>query len=54
MKEKMSDKNLEMMKKIIEAKKQKGSKGAQAMRPDKNMGKTQKAFRNTKKGGVFD
>ena len=50
----MSDKNIEMMKKIIEAKKKKGSGNVGALRPDKTMGGTRKAIINKKTGGLFD
>lgn len=50
----MSDKNIEMMKKLIEEKKQKGSQTVNGLRPDKNIGGTRKAKRTNKSGGVFD
>lgn len=50
----MSDKNIEMMKKLIEAKKKKGLQQGSALRPEKNIGKTKKAVRNNKTGGLFD
>lgn len=50
----MSDKNIEMMKKLIEEKKQKGLQRGNTLRPDKNIGGTRKAIRTHKSGGVFD
>ena len=50
----MSEKNIEMMKKLIEEKKKKGSQQQSTLRPDKNIGNTQKAKRNKKTGGLFD
>lgn len=50
----MSDKNIEMMKKLIEEKKKKNSQKGAALRPEKNIGKTKKAVINNKTGGLFD
>ncbi|MEG0306723.1 MAG: hypothetical protein RR891_11350 [Clostridium sp.] len=50
----MSDKNIEMMKKLIEEKKNKGKVNGGTLHPTKSMGKTQKAFKNKKQGGVTD
>lgn len=51
----MSDKNIEMMKKIIEAKKKKSAEQGGNLRPDSEIGRERKAFKNTKKtGGAFD
>jgi len=51
----MSSNNIEMMKKIIEDKKQKSSEQGGSLRPDKVIGKQRKAARSTKKtGGLFD
>ena len=50
----MSNKNVEMMKKIIEEKKRKSAQQGSALRPEKNMGSAKKAVRNTKQGGLFD
>lgn len=51
----MTDKNIEMMKKIIEEKKMKGSKTNSLQRPEKSTGQTRKASRSSKKsGGLFD
>lgn len=50
----MSDKNIEMMKKLIEEKKKKGNKNGETLRPDKNIGGTRKAFKSGKQGGLFD
>ncbi|MBI6872585.1 hypothetical protein [Clostridium aciditolerans] len=49
----MSDKNIEMMKKIIEAKKNKSSQQG-ALRPEKNIGGSRKAIKSGKTGGLFD
>lgn len=50
----MSNKNIEMMKKLIEEKKKKSSKQGTNLRPDKNMGSARKAIINNKNGGLFD
>jgi hypothetical protein len=50
----MSEKNIEMMKKLIEAKKQKGSEKGSYQRAQKSMGKAQKGKSSKKSGGVFD
>ncbi|MFL0246204.1 hypothetical protein [Candidatus Clostridium stratigraminis] len=51
----MSDKNIEMMKKIIEEKKRKSAEQSGNMRADKSIGKQRKASRSSKKtGGLFD
>lgn len=50
----MSEKNIEMMKKLIEEKKNKSSYKGSSLRPDKNIGGTRKAIRNGKTGGLFD
>lgn len=50
----MSDKNIEMMKKLIEEKKKKGSMKSNTLRPDKTIGTSKKAIRNKKTGGLFD
>lgn len=51
----MSDKNIEMMKKLIEEKKNKSAKQNSNMRADKTIGYQRKANRSGKKtGGVFD
>lgn len=51
----MSDKNIEMMKKLIEEKNKKGnSKGGKQI-PHKSIGHTSKGSRGNKKtGGLFD
>lgn len=49
----MTNKNIEMMKKLIEAKKNKNLQQGTS-RPEKNIGQSKKAVRNTKKGGLFD
>ena len=51
----MSDKNIEMMKKIIEAKKQKNSTKGGTLRAEKTIGSQRGSIRSSKKtGGVFD
>jgi hypothetical protein len=50
----MSEKNIEMMKKIIEAKKNKSSKQGSKLKPDKNIGGSRKAIKSNKNGGLFD
>jgi len=50
----MSEKNIEMMKKLIEEKKQKGSGKGSYQRAQKSMGKAQKGISSKKSGGVFD
>lgn len=50
----MSDKNIEMMKKIIEEKKKKGAEKGTVLRPDKSIGSSRRGHSNTKQGGVFD
>ncbi|PKM95544.1 MAG: hypothetical protein CVU84_05630 [Firmicutes bacterium HGW-Firmicutes-1] len=50
----MSDKNMEMMKKLIEEKKRKSLANDANVRPDKNIGKSHKAFINKKTGGALD
>ena len=50
----MSDKTMEMMKKLIEEKKQKGTAKGNNLRPDKSIGSTKKAVSNKKTGGLFD
>ena len=49
----MSDKSIELMKKLIEEKKNKGLNNGNK-RPDKSIGNKQKGFNNKKTGGVFD
>ncbi len=51
---KMVDKNIEMMKKLIEAKKQKSSEQGWVAQYDKKMGKRRTPGRKIKKGGLFD
>lgn len=52
---KMSDKNIEMMKKLIEAKKKKSAEQGSVLRPDKSIGSGRTGFtKNTKQGGQFD
>jgi hypothetical protein len=50
----MSEKNIEMMKKLIEAKKEKGNAKGSYLRATSNMGTTKKAKKNKKTGGLFD
>jgi hypothetical protein len=50
----MSDKNIEMMKKLIEEKKKKGSQQMSKLRGEKKIGSSKKAIRNNKTGGLFD
>lgn len=50
----MPDKNIEMMKKLIEAKKNKGQVNGGTLHPTKAIGTTHKAFKNKKQGGVTD
>lgn len=50
----MSEKNIELMKKIIEKKNLKNSQQGSIGRPEKNIGSSAKAHRNTKQGGLFD
>ncbi|MHC1721295.1 MAG: hypothetical protein AB9844_11615 [Clostridiaceae bacterium] len=50
----MSDKNIEMMKKLIEAKKGKNKDKGSYLRAEKSMGKTKKAKISKKTGGLFD
>ena len=50
----MSDKNIEMMKKLIEEKKKKGAQNGGTLRAEKNIGNTKKARINKKTGGLFD
>lgn len=50
----MADKNIEMMKKIIEAKKKKSSQQGSNLRPERSIGTTSKGVKNNKQGGQFD
>lgn len=50
----MSEKNIEMMKKIIEEKKNKSSMQGSIPKPQKSIGGARKARINKKSGGVFD
>ena len=50
----MSEKQIEMMKKIIEEKKKKSSEQGSISRPLKKIGESSKAHRNKKTGGLFD
>ena len=48
------NKNLEMMKKIIEEKKKKGSVTKNTMRAQKSMGRSSKGVKTGNGGGLFD
>ncbi|MBC7959682.1 MAG: hypothetical protein H7X94_07435 [Vallitaleaceae bacterium] len=49
----MSEKNIEMMKKLLQEKNTKTTQGN--LRPDKNIGgDARKGFNNKKSGGIFD
>jgi len=51
----MSDKNMELMKKLIEEKKKKGQGNGGSMRAEKSIGSFRKGSRGNKKtGGLFD
>ncbi|WP_171011374.1 hypothetical protein [Haloimpatiens lingqiaonensis] len=54
MSNKIENKNIEMMKKLIEEKKRKASQGGNSLRPERSIGGTRKAIRNKKTGGLFD
>ena len=48
------DKNIEMMKKLIEEKKKKGSNSKNTMKAQKSIGKVSKGARTGNGGGLFD
>lgn len=48
------NKNIELMKKIIEEKNKASANQGSKKRPSKSIGNSQKGFNNTKHGGVFD
>lgn len=48
------NKNMELMKKIIEEKKKESAIQGAKKRPSKSIGSSNKGFNNTKNGGVFD
>lgn len=50
----MTDTNIEIMKKIIEAKKQKSSEQGSGKRAPKVVGSSRKGIKRFKKGGLFD
>ncbi|GAA0122961.1 MAG: hypothetical protein KID00_01280 [Clostridium argentinense] len=50
----MTNKNIEMMKKIIEEKKNKSSNQKGMQRAEKSIGQTRKGKNSKKSGGVFD
>jgi len=50
----MSDKNIEMMKKIIEEKRKKSSEQGNVSRTSVSIGKSSKALKRNKKRGLFD
>lgn len=47
-------KNIEMMKKLIEEKKNKGTNSNKGIKPQKSIGKTSKGTRTGNGGGLFD
>ena len=53
MEEKM-DKNIELMKKIIEEKKKKSAQQGSGMKPTQKIGQTRGGIKTYKKGGMFD
>jgi hypothetical protein len=50
----MSDKNIEIMKKLIEDKKKKGSQQGPNLKPERSIGSVRKGRSNKKQGGQFD
>ena len=50
----MSQKNVEAMKKIIEAKKQKSAEQGSGKRPPSVIGSSKSAIKKFQKGGLFD
>lgn len=50
----MNEKNIEMMKKLIQEKKEKVNGKGSYLRADKSIGTTKKARINKKTGGLFD
>ncbi|MCY6356550.1 hypothetical protein [Clostridium sp. ZS2-4] len=50
----MSQKNIEMMKKIIEEKKKKSANQNSTARPTKVMGQSRKGIKSNNGGGLFD
>jgi hypothetical protein len=50
----MSEKNIEMMKKLIDAKKRKSSEQGSALRPERSIGTSRGGVKNKKQGGQFD
>ena len=50
----MSDKNIEIMKKIIEQKRKKSSEQGTIPRASATIGETRKALKRNKKSGLFD
>ncbi len=50
----MENKNIEMMKKLIEEKKRKSSEKNPIPRPNSRIGETRKAIKTGKTGGLFD
>lgn len=50
----MSDKTIEMMKKIIEEKKKKSSEQSGTSRASKHIGEARNVVKKYKKGGLFD
>ena len=50
----MVDNNIEMMKKLIEAKKKKSSEQGGSIRHEKSIGEKRTGIKKYKKGGLFD
>lgn len=50
----MTNKNMEMMKKLIQAQKQKSAEQGGADQHNKKIGEKKKAVKRLKKGGLFD
>lgn len=50
----MTNKNLDMMKKLIDAQKQKSSEQSGVTRHDRKIGEQRTAVKKFKKGGLFD
>lgn len=50
----MSDKNIDLMKKIIEAKRNNTKTPSSTEKAQKTIGSSHKAFKNLKQGGAFD
>ncbi|MDW7673213.1 MAG: hypothetical protein SCK28_01630 [Bacillota bacterium] len=50
----MTDKNKEMMKKLVEAKKQKSAAQKSNLRGQETLGSRREGVKNFRKGGLFD